>query len=96
MGRATSERFRAMTNKTIPDNIAGYIVCGSNRARDKAFGVIGRNRQAYNLAFTDHDINHRGIYPVTVDELSRCIRITGVRQLQAKRVSSLSPCWSCD
>jgi hypothetical protein len=75
------------------DAPAGFIVCGSHRARDKAFGVIGRDRQGYHLAFTDFDISHRGIYPATAEELTRCARIKGVRKLATKREAYLRECW---
>lgn len=76
------------------DNPAGYVVCGSHRTRDKVFGVIGRERQAYHLSFTNDDMNHKGIYPATAEELTRCLTITGARRLAAKKIPSLSPCWS--
>jgi hypothetical protein len=81
------------TMKTTPPDTAGYIVCASHRARDKAFGVIGRDRKGYNLAFTEDDIRHHGIYPATADELARCAQIKGVRQLAKRREASLRPCW---
>lgn len=81
--------------KTIPQTVAGYIVCGSHRTRDKVFRIIGNSRQGYNLAFTGHDMNHKGIYPVAdAAEMARCLSITGARALSAKKIPHLSACWS--
>ena len=83
-----------MTDKTTIDP-AAYIVCGSHRARGRFMQTVGTyNRQCYNLAFTDHDIKNYGIYPVTVDELPRCLLIKGVKPLASKRIHSLSACWN--
>ncbi len=80
--------------KTVPDQIVGYIVCKSHRARGRAFGVIGRDRQAYHLAFTDHDMNHHGIYPAaTAEEIEQCRTIKGVTKLAARKVPHLAKCW---
>ena len=72
-----------------------YIVCGSNRTRGKVLGILGRNAQAYHLAFTEHDMNHRGIYEAAdKDDVERCLRITGARRLPAHKEKSLRRCWS--
>jgi hypothetical protein len=76
-----------------PASVAGYVVCGSHRTRDKVLGVIGRDRQSYHLAFTEHDLKHQGIYPASADELARCKAIKGARTLPARKVPHLRACW---
>lgn len=81
-------------SKTVPQNVAGYIVCGSHRARSKALGVIGRDVQAYHLSFTASDMSHKGIYPATREQLLQCRTIKGIRGLPRAKEGDLSPCWS--
>jgi hypothetical protein len=69
-----------------------YVVCGSHRARDKLIGR-GDKRQCYHLAFTDHDMTHKGIYAVTEADLPRALKITWVRRLPQKKVPHLRRCW---
>lgn len=73
--------------------MADYIVCMSHRARDYALHFIA-DKQSYHLAFSEHDIDHKGIYQVSSAEaLAECLAIKGVRKLAAKRIPSLRKCW---
>ena len=76
-----------------PAEIAGYIVCGSHRARGKASRILGADRRSFHLAFTGHDISHQGIFAVTADEIDQCLAIKGVRKLASSRVPHLTRCW---
>lgn len=69
-----------------------WFVCGSHRAREKLVGRAS-GRRAYNLAFTDKDISHHGIYPIELSDARRAARITGIRMLALHRVPFLQPCW---
>ena len=80
--------------KIVPKNIEVYAVCGSHRARDKLLRIIGQNIQSYHLAFTVSDMSHRGIYPLTKEQIEICKRIKGIRFLPKKKEVDLSPCWS--
>lgn len=70
-----------------------WVVCNSHRAREKLTGR-DKNRQAYNLAFTQSDIQHKGIYPIELSDSTRVLSIKGIRRLAKSRIADLSPCWN--
>jgi len=72
---------------------AGYIICGSHRARER---TVGRNsgRQAYYFPLSyDGPDNKGGIYAVTAEELEQFLQVKGVRKLAAKHIPYLCKCW---
>lgn len=77
---------------------AAFVACTSHRARERVLGVIGHNRQCYYICLgSPYQINHKGIYPVTRDELRQLKRAQGEHawfRVPRAPAREMGRCWS--